>query len=48
VANEWNRLGTRRRVNPVFSLVWMAFLLGGCRLRYNATPRPNLQDLEVK
>ncbi|CBN79640.1 conserved unknown protein [Ectocarpus siliculosus] len=46
VANEWNRLGTRRRVNPVFSLVWMAFVLGGGRLRYNATPQPDLTDTE--
>lgn len=48
VANEWNRLGTRRRVNPAFSLIWMAFLLGGAGLRYNATPQPDLADTEVR
>lgn len=47
VANEWNRLGTRRRVNPACSLVWMAFVLGAGRLRYNATPQPDLADTEA-
>lgn len=47
MANEWNRLGTRRRVSPTFSLVWMAFLLGGSGLRYSATPQPDLTDIEV-
>ncbi|CAN0112699.1 unnamed protein product, partial [Laminaria digitata] len=47
VANEWNRLGTRRRVNPVFSLMWMMFVLGASGMRYNATPQPDLKDTEV-
>lgn len=47
VANEWNRLGTRRRVSPALSLVFMAFVLGGSGLRYNATPQPALHDKEV-
>ena len=47
VANEWNRLGTRRRVNPLVSLMWMAFILGAGRLQYNATPQPDLENIEV-
>ncbi|CAM9514327.1 unnamed protein product [Ascophyllum nodosum] len=46
VANEWNRLGTRRRVNPLVSLMWMAFILGAGRLQYNATPQPDLENIE--
>ena len=47
VANEWNRLGTRRRVNPVFLLMWMMFVLGASGMRYNATPQPDLADTGV-
>lgn len=35
-------------MNPTFSLVWMAFILGGGGLRYNATPQPDLADTEVR
>ncbi|CAM9720056.1 unnamed protein product, partial [Choristocarpus tenellus] len=46
VANEWNKLGTQRRISLSFTLLWMGFLMSGRRLQYNATPQPALTDKE--
>ncbi|CAM9501613.1 unnamed protein product, partial [Discosporangium mesarthrocarpum] len=46
VANEWNKLGTQRRVSLSFTLLWMGFFLSGKGLQQNATPQPALSDRE--
>ncbi|TPX38641.1 hypothetical protein SeLEV6574_g07708 [Synchytrium endobioticum] len=45
IANQWNALQTYRRVNLEFCVVWVYFLVEGCRIRYVATPQPDIYDL---
>ncbi len=44
MANEWNELQAVRRVGIGFTSIWMAFILVGQGIQYNATAQPNLQD----
>jgi len=46
VANEWAELMTVRRTSLEFTLFWLAFILIGCNLQYNATHQPDLNNTE--
>ncbi|TPX67518.1 hypothetical protein SpCBS45565_g03723 [Spizellomyces sp. 'palustris'] len=43
--NEWNKMQTYRRVNIEFSLLALYFIVEGLKVRYAATPQPNIHDL---
>ena len=46
MANEWAELMTVRRTSLEFTLFWLAFILIGCNLQYNATHQPDLNNTE--
>lgn len=45
VANEWSEMQTLRKTDIRFTLFWLAFILIGCKLEYNPTIQPSLDDL---
>lgn len=46
VANEWSEMQTIRKTDIRFTLFWLAFVLIGLDLQYNATIQPSLEDLD--
>lgn len=47
VANEWNRILTVRHYNVAFTVLSMAFIIGGFKLEYLSTPIPSTELIDM-